>query len=292
MPQAPHDPGSPRADYDASKVLPGVATYQPPYNEGCAGASDPDITDKPYLTQTANCVSRTVWKRTRGSASLQAVDNRLPEMIDAFLAKSPERPKRIIFTSDHGRELGNHRHTGKEVPWEMSVRVPLFIYDSDQPGGVIDTLVNTRDLAATVLDWQDATPLSSQDGRSLVPLYSGTATDWYTDTYISHLRVSASLTDTRPWRAVRQDCAVAAAENRHCLKVVLYPASTIAVSNGAYLNLPVEWEVYALDQDPWELTNLYPNSFTGYAGVAGWDDTNPEVAAAKASLSVHMAQGR
>lgn len=292
MPQAPHDPGTPAPDYDPSKVLPGVTDFQPPYNEGCPGAVDPDISDKPSMTQSAKCVSKSIWKRTRTAASLQAVDNRLPEMIDAFLAKSPERPKRIIFTSDHGRELGNHRHTGKEVPWEMSVRVPLYIYDSDQPGGVVDTLVNTRDLPATVLDWQWATPLAQQDGRSLVPLYTHTATDWYTDTYISHLQVSGTLTDTRPWRSVRQDCTVAAAENRHCLKVVLYPATSVEVKKNVFVDYPDEWEVYALDQDPWELTNLVPNTFTGYAGVPGWDDANPEVAAVKASLAVHMARGR
>ena len=58
------------------------------------------------------------------------------------------------------------------------------------------------------------------------------------------------------------------------------------------LTLPDEYEIYVLDQDPWELTNVAANSVTGYGGVPGWDDSNPEVAAAKASLAVHMAQGK
>jgi hypothetical protein len=31
---------------------------------------------------------------------------------------------------------------------------------------------------------------------------------------------------------------------------------------------------------------------TGYAGEMGWDDTNPELAAAKASLAAHEAAGK
>ena len=52
MPQAPAHAGTPAADYDASKVLPGLVEYQPPWNEGCSGATDPDISDKPYVLRT------------------------------------------------------------------------------------------------------------------------------------------------------------------------------------------------------------------------------------------------
>jgi arylsulfatase A-like enzyme len=295
MPMAPHAPGTPPPDYDPSKVVPGAVPYQPAYNEGCPGAVDPSIADKPYALQTYTpCIgaSSQAWKRTKTAATLQGVDNRLPELIDAFLAKNPENPKRIIFTSDHGRQLGNHRHVAKEDPYEMSVRIPLWIYDSDAPGGTVDTLVSLRDLPATMLDWQSATPLLPIDGRSLVPLYTGTATDWYTDTYISHLNTANSLDGLRPWRAVRQDCTMAAAENRHCLKVVRYPPAVMAISGIGDVSFPEEWEVYVLDEDPWELTNVHANAFTGYAGVPGWDDTNPELAAAKASLAAHVAAGR
>lgn len=292
MPQAPHAPGTPPPDYDPSKVLPGVAEWQPAFNEGCPNAFDPDATDKPYVAYYfAPCVGANLWKRTKTAASLQGVDNRMPELIDAFLAKNPERPKRIVFTSDHGRELGNHRHTPKEDPYEMSVRVPLFIYDSDAPGGIVDTLVNIRDLPATMLDWQGASPLLRLDGRSLVPLYRGTASDWYTETYISHLRPHKDLDNLRPWHALRQDCARAAAEGRHCLKVIFYPAGSVNVKNRGTLVLPDEWEVYLLDQDPWELVNVHANPLTGYPGVEGWDDTNPELAAAKAALLAHLQAG-
>jgi arylsulfatase A-like enzyme len=292
MPQAPHLPGTPPPDYDPSKVVPGAEIRQPPFNEGCPGAVDPALSDKPHLLQRdSECLGTgSEWWRTKTAASLQGVDNRLPEMIDAFLAKNPDRPKKIVFTSDHGRELGNHRMTSKEDPYEMSVRVPLYIYDSEAPGGMVDELVNLRDIPATLLDWQSAPSLLPMDGRSLVPLYTGTADDWYTETYMSHLKVSSSLKYLRPWRALRQDCSVAATESRPCLKVVHYPPAIVKIS-GASVALPDEWEVYALDQDPWELTNLYPNAYTGYAGQPGWDLGNPHVATAFATLAAHEAAG-
>jgi arylsulfatase A-like enzyme len=292
MPQAPHSPGTPPPDFDPTKVLPGAPEWQPPFNEGCPGAFDPDTSDKTWVVNNfAPCVGANTWKRTKWSKSLQGVDNRLPELIDAFLAKNPENAKRILFTSDHGSELGNHRHTAKEDPWEMSIRVPLFIYDSESPGGVVDELVNIRDVPATLLDWQGASPLLPLDGRSLVPLYAGTAADWYTDTYISHLRTTNALDNLRPWRALRQDCAVAAAENRHCLKLIHYPAGSVDIKDRGTIALPDEWEVYLLDQDPWELTNVHANAYTGYLGVPGWDDSNPELAAAKAALFARAAAG-
>jgi hypothetical protein len=66
----------------------------------------------------------------------------------------------------------------------------------------------------------------------------------------------------------------------------------MAISGIGDVSFPEEWEVYVLDEDPWELTNVHANAFTGYAGVPGWDDTNPELAAAKASLAAHVAAGR
>jgi hypothetical protein len=42
---------------------------------------------------------------------------------------------------------------------------------------------------------------------------------------------------------------------------------------------------------PYEMTNLLPNATTGYAGVAGWDASNPIVQALEASLNAHIAAG-
>lgn len=277
QPMAPHQPGTPADDYDASRVLPGMPVYQPAYNEGCPGAVDPSIADKPARLQTAPCLGSS-WKRTKFQPSLQAVDNRLPEMIAAFLAVNPERPKRIVVTSDHGQELGNHRHTAKEIPYEMSIRVPLFIYDSDQPGGTVDRLATTLDLTGTFHEWAGSTPLLPQDSKSLVPLYTGTATSWPDDTYHAHLFIQEGLTDIRPWHALRQDCTV----HVPCLKLVKYPASD---------GLGVEWELYDLTADPWELTQLLPNGITSYPGQPGWSLSSPLVAPMVAELDARIVAG-
>jgi arylsulfatase A-like enzyme len=268
---------------------------QPPQGEGCPGTTDPDISDKPFLLQTQTSCAGSNWKRSRWQASLQGVDNRLPQMISAFLARTPERPKKIIITSDHGHELGNHRHIAKEVPYEMTVRVPLFIYDSEAPGGTIDTLVNTLSLNPTIHEWAGSTPLLPPDADSLVPLYTGQSTSWPDHVYTSHLLVQNEIYDVRPWHAIRQDCSLRRDQdgdgNDDCFKLVGYPASSARLADGSTVALPTEWELYDLVEDPWELTQLLPNGVTGYPGQPGWDHATPIVADLMGQLQAHIAAG-
>jgi arylsulfatase A-like enzyme len=168
------------------------------------------------------------------------------------------------------------------------VRVPLFIYDSDQPGGTVDRLVSKLDLTPTIYDWTVAKPLLPPDGKSLVPLYTEAASSWPTDTYISHLRIQDGIWDVRPWHAIRQDCAVV----RPCYKLVRYPASTAPLADGTTISLGEEFELYDLSHDPWELTNLLPDTVTGYRGQPGWSMSNPIVVDLMKRLAAHEASGK
>jgi hypothetical protein len=204
MPMAPHRPGTQPPDYDPTKVLPGLVPWRPNWNEGCPGAFDPDDSDKPYMTRKFNSCLGAGRNRSVHQKSLQGVDNRLPNMVDRFLSQHPSRPKKIIIVSDHGFSF-EHGIEGKEVPYEESLRTPLWIYDSDAPGGTVDSIVNILDLTATIEEWASAVPLLPSDSTSLVPLYTSGA-GARPDAYSSHMRLQASVRYTRPWHALRQSC--------------------------------------------------------------------------------------
>ena len=83
----------------------------------------------------------------------------------------------VIFTSDHGEQLGEHGMHGKFVFYEGSVHVPLLMR---LPGvipakTVVDAPASQLDLFGTILDYLKQPPRPTE-GRSLRPLIEGKET--------------------------------------------------------------------------------------------------------------------
>ena len=82
----------------------------------------------------------------------------------------------VIFTSDNGFLIGQHRWQGKTLPYEPSLRVPLMMSGPGIPAGVrSDESVALTDIASTVARAAGATPTVEQDGQPLQPVAQGTA---------------------------------------------------------------------------------------------------------------------
>jgi arylsulfatase A-like enzyme len=82
----------------------------------------------------------------------------------------------IVFMSDHGDYLGDHGMVRKSpAMYDSLVRIPLLIRWPGRisPMRVTDTLVESIDLAPTLLELADAGSLPGADGSSLVPLLRG-----------------------------------------------------------------------------------------------------------------------
>jgi arylsulfatase A-like enzyme len=87
----------------------------------------------------------------------------------------------IIFTSDNGFSYGAHRHIGKGIMYQESIRVPFLIRGPGVPRGETrDGLVVNADLPATILDIAGATPGNVLDGKSLLPLIANANAAWRT----------------------------------------------------------------------------------------------------------------
>lgn len=78
----------------------------------------------------------------------------------------------VVFTSDHGDFLGDHRLMLKgPIHYQGLIRVPFLISDpvASRRGVVTEALAGTLDLAATILDRAGITPYNGIQGRSLMP---------------------------------------------------------------------------------------------------------------------------
>lgn len=82
----------------------------------------------------------------------------------------------IIFTSDHGEQLGDHHLLGKIGYNDESFRIPLVIKDPDAPeraGSIESAFTESVDIMPTILEWLGGETPRAADGASLIPIVHG-----------------------------------------------------------------------------------------------------------------------
>ncbi len=184
---APHS-GSPReADDPANLATPVPAprhknAYDAEPLPRPASLNEADVSDKP-----AGIRSRPLLGPARLAAieehyqqrleSLRAVDEGVARIVAALRSASELSRTYIIFTADNGFFHGEHRvPTGKVLPYEPSIRVPLVMRGPGLPRGrtTAATAANI-DLAPTIAAIARARPGRVVDGISLLPIARGAA---------------------------------------------------------------------------------------------------------------------
>ncbi len=142
----------------------------------------------------------------------------------------------ILYTGDHGFYLGERGFAGKWYPHEVSIRVPLVVYDPRLPaaerGTRRDQTVLTIDLAPTMLAMAGVAVPNTMQGRSLTPLLEGETPEWRTEFFYEHLFKHRTI-----------PCSEAVRDSRY--KYIRYVESD-----------PLCEELYDLEKDPDEAHNL------------------------------------
>ena len=110
---------------------------------------------------------------------IKQIDDQLRLLFEFMQAEAVADDTMIVFTSDHGDYLGDHWLGEKELFHEMSVEIPLIVYDPDPHadatrGTVSDALVEAIDLAPTFVEYCGGTPKPNiMEGRSLMGFLEG-----------------------------------------------------------------------------------------------------------------------
>ncbi len=90
----------------------------------------------------------------------------------------------IVFTCDHGEQLGDHHLLGKVGYFDQSYRIPMVVRDprpeaAAARGSVVGAFTETIDCMPTILEWIGAPTPRQCDGRSLLDFCHGTTpADW------------------------------------------------------------------------------------------------------------------
>ncbi|MBN9031923.1 MAG: alkaline phosphatase family protein [Rhizobiales bacterium] len=110
---------------------------------------------------------------------IKQIDDQMGVLFEFLESRGLFENTLIVFTSDHGDYLGDHWLGEKYMFHDVSVKVPMIVYDPSRQadatrGTVRDELVEMIDMAPTFLDFLggEAKP-HILEGRSLLPLLRG-----------------------------------------------------------------------------------------------------------------------
>lgn len=170
----PHAPTTPAPRHQA--LFPDLRA---PTADELPSINEADVSDKPaYMRARAPTDQALLDKRYRDQArTLQSVDEGVKKVLDAVQAAGQLENTYVVFTSDNGWLLGEHRLPGgKGYPYEEATKMLLYVRGPDiAPGTRVRHLVGNVDLAGTFAEWAGATVASSIDGRSFAPLLASSA---------------------------------------------------------------------------------------------------------------------
>lgn len=217
--------------------------------------NEDDVSDKPPFLQVEKLPKDErleLRDRYRGRLeSLLAVDELVVDLVRELRRENELRETYVLFTSDNGFLLGEHRLEKKRLLYEESARVPLLMRGPGVPKGVVrPELSGNIDIAPTIYDGTGVSPPDERrpDGISLLDVIDDP--DAYSD----------------------RDLLL---ENRHLgsadgVGAALRTPSAVLIEQR--VNGELNGEFYALNQDPeaafydpYQLENQYENPL--FAGV-------------------------
>lgn len=144
--------------------------------------NEADMSDQPRQMRTRHKRPKNkvkTWFRAR-IRSLQAVDESVSSLVRTLDQVGELDNTWIIFTSDNGYALGEHRYFGKNFLNEEITGVPMLVSGPGVANGSkSSTPVSLVDIPVTIADIANVRPKLAVDGRSFLGvLKSGRASGW------------------------------------------------------------------------------------------------------------------
>ena len=180
---APHRakkvPGWERYAYPAPRFL-GTLTDQVPPVLGETSFNEKDVTDQPpYVRHPPLDAAEMQKKFSYRIEALQAADEGVKKIVEALAANGELDDTYIVFTSDNGYLLGEHRLEQKNYIFKEALEVPFLVRVPSAAGATTsDVPVTMVDIAPTVAELAGVRPERLQDGTSFAGVLAGTPVAW------------------------------------------------------------------------------------------------------------------
>ncbi|MSP83283.1 MAG: sulfatase [Alphaproteobacteria bacterium] len=179
---------------------------------------------------------------------MSELDHHIGRIVAALKVQGIYDETLLIFTCDHGENLGDHWLCGKEGYFDAAFRIPMIVRDpragaDPTRGTIVGAFTETIDTMPTILDVLGL-PIPRQcDGRSLAPFLRGeTPTDWRGEVHWEF--------DFRSVRDPAVERAIGTTMDASCLGV-------IRDARRKYVHFPTLPPLFFdLEQDPGEFRDL------------------------------------
>jgi arylsulfatase A-like enzyme len=262
----PHEGGPNTDGDDAVNAPPGLGTpyvaprargtYNGPAHPANPSYNEADVSDKAGPNGALPSLSDryqewVAFASAQRRESLAAANRGITWVMKALRASGELRRTYVIFTSDNGYMLGEHRDVDKFGPYEPAAHLPLAMRGPGIRSGAKATgMAGTQDIAPTVLRMARARARADipLDGHAVLPRRG-----WKED----------------PDRAIVIEKAALPVDGENGGKIRFAAPRTVAETDWAYRGLVtrrwklISWdqlgtfEMYDLRKDPYELRSLY-----------------------------------
>ncbi|SPO07569.1 related to sulfatases [Cephalotrichum gorgonifer] len=212
------------------------------------------LRDTPLLNQSV--LEFTDWQYLSRIQSLVGIDEMVEDVVELLREKGQLDNTYIIYTTDNGFHIGNHRQVGgKGLPYIEDVNIPMIIRGPGIPINVSSTIPSTHvDMAPTFLDIASVPERKYPpffDGRSLLP-------EWKAAGNLSSKASSGKeIINIEFWGRVNN-----AGAPDYMIPSPIYAYKTLRIVGEQSSWLYSRWcdgnatELYNTIDDPYELTNL------------------------------------
>jgi arylsulfatase A-like enzyme len=184
-------------------------------------------------------------KFRKRAQAVQAVDRMIGAIEEKLAAKGLARDTYIVFSSDNGLHMGEHRlRPGKLTAFDTDIKVPLVLTGPGvPPGRTVGAMTENIDLCPSFEQLAGAPVPSSVDGRSLLALIHGRRVPgWPRQVLIEHHGRVLDREDP--------DLPIRGSGNPPSYEALRTPGSLyVEYVTG-------ERELYDLRRDPFELQNI------------------------------------
>ncbi len=170
-------------------------------------------------------------------ACIRSVDDNVGRLLDYLDKSGLSKNTIVVYTADQGFYLGDHGWYDKRFMYEESLRMPFIIRYSGKvkAGRKNDNTILNIDFAPTLLDMAGLRPPKEIQGKSFAPLLFNTDKTGFRKAMYYHYYEYPKWHSVQPHYGIRTE--------RY--KLIHF-----------YYDIDV-WELFDLEKDPNELTNVY-----------------------------------
>jgi N-acetylglucosamine-6-sulfatase len=226
---APHSPY--RFDPKYADRFTKARLPQPPsFSEGNVSDKPRYVSNRPRLSERK--VAQMTYDHQDQLRGLLTPDDAVEKIVGVLKAAGELDNTYVVFWSDNGSLMGQHRLFGKEHAYVESISFPMIVSGPHVRSGASNTrIVMNQDLAPTFADIANARAPAFVDGRSIVPIFDGVGP--WRDVGLIEAPDQTNPKDPPSYRGIRDE-------------------------NYTYVEYATgEREYYDLRTDPYQLTNAY-----------------------------------